>query len=85
MIYAYEGEGSEVGSLSSLVSNKSDLDQEYEYIREWGPKFYKLSSIFVNNAGNGNNGHLNVNPNDDVKIYQSSYQFENRVQETYYN
>ena len=58
MIYAYEGEGSEVGSLSSLVSNKSDLDQEYEYIKEWGPKFYKLSSIFVNSNSNGANANV---------------------------
>ena len=95
MIYAYEGEGSEVGSLSSLVSNKSDLDQEYEYIKEWGPKFYKLSNIFVNNSNsnananihpNGNNNMI-MNPNEvDTKIYQSSnYQFENRVQDNYYN
>ncbi|MFN9999662.1 MAG: hypothetical protein ACK559_00900, partial [bacterium] len=69
MIYAYEGEGSEVGSLSSLVSNKSDLDQEYEYIKEWGPKFYKLSNIFVNNA---NNGNMHLNPNDEFRTYQSS-------------
>lgn len=83
MIYAYEGEGSEVGSLSSLVSNKSDLDQEYEYIKEWGPKFYKLSNIFVNNT---NNGNINPNPNDEYRNYQSnSYQYESRIQENHYN
>jgi hypothetical protein len=83
MIYAYEGEGSEVGSLSSLVSNKSDLDQEYEYIKEWGPKFYKLSNIFVNNT---NNGNMHLNPNDEFRTYQSSnYQYESRIQENHYN
>jgi hypothetical protein len=62
MIYAYEGEGSEAGSLSSLVSNKSDVDQEFEYIKEWGPKFYKLSNIFVSNSNTTNNiNNLNSN------------------------
>ncbi len=49
MIYAYEGEGSEAGSLSSLSDNYSGggVDQEYDYLKEWGPKFYKLSSIYL--------------------------------------
>jgi hypothetical protein len=47
MIYAYEGEGSEAGSLSSLSENYSGGDQEYDYLKEWGPKFYKLSSIYL--------------------------------------
>lgn len=49
MIYAYEGDGSEVGSLSSVCSNCSDKDLDYEYLKEWGPKFVKLSSIYVRN------------------------------------
>lgn len=47
MIFAYEGEGSEVGSLSSLCSVCSDKDQDYDYLKEWGPKFAKLSNIYV--------------------------------------
>lgn len=50
MIYAYEGEGSEVGSLSSLQSsNYADKDLDYDFLRECGPKFVKLSNIYVKN------------------------------------
>jgi len=52
MIYAYEGEGSEVGSLSSISSDQTDKDQEYDYLKEWGPKFYKLSNIYLKNDDN---------------------------------
>ena len=47
MIFAYEGDGSEVGSLSSICSVCSDRDQDYDYLKEWGPKFAKLSNIYV--------------------------------------
>jgi hypothetical protein len=48
MIYAYEGEGSEVGSLSSLQSSTyADKDLDYDFLRECGPKFVKLSNIYV--------------------------------------
>ena len=78
MIYAYEGEGSEVGSLSSLVSNRSDRDQEYEYIKEWGPKFYKLSNIFIND------------PDSNIVInYQNNFAFDynadDKRKQDYYN
>ncbi len=50
MIYAYEGEGSEVGSLSSLQSSTyADKDLDYDFLRECGPKFVKLSNIYVKN------------------------------------
>ena len=46
MIYAYEGEGSIAGSLSSLSTVNSERDEQYDYLKEWGPKFYKLSNIY---------------------------------------
>ncbi|NWY05043.1 CAD19 protein, partial [Nothoprocta ornata] len=45
--YAFEGTGSLAGSLSSLGSNMSDMDQNYEYLAEWGPKFKQLASMYV--------------------------------------
>ena len=57
MIYAYEGEGSEVGSLSSLQSsNYGDKDLDYDFLRECGPKFVKLSNIYVKNDIDAANG-----------------------------
>ncbi|CAF0737580.1 unnamed protein product [Brachionus calyciflorus] len=47
MIFAYEGEGSEVGSLSSVGSNCEDKDIDLEYLDQWGPKFVKLASIYT--------------------------------------
>lgn len=47
MIFAYEGEGSDVGSLSSVGSNCEDKDIDLEYLGQWGPKFVKLASIYT--------------------------------------
>ena len=49
MIYAYEGEGSDAGSLSSISSNEVDVDLEFDYLNEWGPKFTKLSRLYYLN------------------------------------
>uniref|UniRef100_W5LG74 Cadherin-20 n=1 Tax=Astyanax mexicanus TaxID=7994 RepID=W5LG74_ASTMX len=44
--YAYEGEGSIAGSLSSLQSQTSHTDHEYDYLNEWGPRFLKLAEMY---------------------------------------
>lgn len=44
--YANEGEGSDAGSLSTLNTDYTDKEQDYEYLDEWGQKFTKLSNIF---------------------------------------
>ncbi|XP_041422178.1 cadherin-10 [Xenopus laevis] len=44
--YAYEGNGSIAESLSSLESSTTDGDQNYEYLKEWGPRFNKLAEMY---------------------------------------
>lgn len=44
--YAYEGGGSDAGSLSSLASTASSEDQEYNYLNNWGPRFQKLADMY---------------------------------------
>ena len=50
MIYAYEGEGSDAGSLSSISSNEGDDDLEFDYLPDWGPKFSHLSNLYYNST-----------------------------------
>lgn len=45
--YAFEGTGSLAGSLSSLGSNTSDVDQNYEYLVGWGPPFKQLAGMYT--------------------------------------
>ncbi|KAL3066008.1 hypothetical protein OYC64_016030 [Pagothenia borchgrevinki] len=45
-IYGYEGRGSMAGSLSSLETASSDSDQNYDYLREWGPRFRRLGELY---------------------------------------
>ena len=53
MIYAYEGEGSDAGSLSSISSNEGDDDLEFDYLPDWGPKFSHLSNLYYNATPTG--------------------------------
>jgi hypothetical protein len=46
MIYAYEGEGSDAGSLSSVDSYNIENDVDFDYLQDWGPKFQKLSNLY---------------------------------------
>ena len=46
MEFAYEGGDSDVGSLSSLNTESSDRDQDYNYLEDWGPKFSKLANMY---------------------------------------
>lgn len=47
-MYVEEGEGSLVDSLSSLASDSTEDDQDYDYLKEWGPKFEKISKLYGN-------------------------------------
>ncbi len=44
--YAYEGGGSDAGSLSSLASESDLGDQNYDYLTDWGPRFNKLADMY---------------------------------------
>ncbi|XP_042255223.1 cadherin-12-like isoform X3 [Thunnus maccoyii] len=44
--YAYEGDGSVAESLSSIESHAIDLEEDYDYLNEWGPRFKTLAGIF---------------------------------------
>ncbi|XP_077125831.1 cadherin-10-like isoform X2 [Ranitomeya variabilis] len=46
--YAYEGNDSIAESLSSLESGTTEGDQNYEYLKEWGPRFNKLAEMYGN-------------------------------------
>jgi hypothetical protein len=71
MIYAYEGEGSDAGSLSSINSLNNEEEFNMHQLQEWGPKFSKLAKLYntpsVNFASNpssngvleGDNNYLN--------------------------
>nr|XP_003466777.1 cadherin-18 [Cavia porcellus] len=44
--YAYEGQRSEAGSISSLDSVTTQSDQDYHYLGDWGPEFKKLAELY---------------------------------------
>uniref|UniRef100_A0A665X2J0 Cadherin-12 n=1 Tax=Echeneis naucrates TaxID=173247 RepID=A0A665X2J0_ECHNA len=44
--YAYEGDGSVAESLSSIGSLAVDLEEDYDYLKDWGPRFKTLAGIF---------------------------------------
>ncbi|XP_055504806.1 cadherin-8 [Leucoraja erinacea] len=46
-IYGYEGRGSAAGSLSSLETTSTDSEQNFDYLKEWGPRFKKLGDMYA--------------------------------------
>ncbi|XP_062335984.1 cadherin-18 [Osmerus eperlanus] len=44
--YAYEGQGSPTGSISSLDSPEAHSEQDYTYLDDWGPQFQKLAELY---------------------------------------
>lgn len=55
--YAFEGSGSAAESLSSLNSldslNSLESEQNYDFLREWGPRFRKLADLYGHHEGGG--------------------------------
>lgn len=46
MEFAFEGAGSDAGSLSSLNTSSSSDNADYDYLNEWGPKFVRLAEMY---------------------------------------
>ncbi|XP_059848398.1 cadherin-8 [Hypanus sabinus] len=46
-IYGYEGRGSAAGSLSSLETTSTDSEQNFDYLKDWGPRFKKLGDMYA--------------------------------------
>uniref|UniRef100_A0A671T8V0 Cadherin-18-like n=1 Tax=Sinocyclocheilus anshuiensis TaxID=1608454 RepID=A0A671T8V0_9TELE len=44
--YAYEGQGSPAGSISSLGSAGAHSDLNYNSLDDWGPKFEKIAELY---------------------------------------
>ncbi|XP_049895828.1 cadherin-7-like [Epinephelus moara] len=58
--YAFEGSGSTADSLSSLNTlsslnslNSFESEQNYDFLREWGPRFRKLADLYGHHEGAG--------------------------------
>ncbi|KAG8143992.1 hypothetical protein E2320_001123 [Naja naja] len=45
-IFGYEGAESIAESLSSLGSGSSDLDIDYDFLNDWGPRFKMLAELY---------------------------------------
>jgi cadherin 18 type 2 len=61
MIYAYEGEGSDAGSLSSVDSYVHENENDFDFLQDWGPKFSKLSKIYQSTDDQLNHYHHHLN------------------------
>ena len=45
-MFNHEGQGSDAGSLSSINSGTTDGSQNYDYLKDWGPRFSKIADVY---------------------------------------
>ncbi|XP_008563237.1 PREDICTED: cadherin-5-like [Galeopterus variegatus] len=45
-VYGYEGSESVAESLSSLGTDSSDSDTDYDFLNDWGPRFKMLAELY---------------------------------------
>lgn len=48
--YAYEGQGSSAGSISSIESPRIYSEQDSNGLDDWGPEFHKLAELYGDEA-----------------------------------
>ena len=46
-VYAYEGDGSDAGSLSSVAHESCDEEQDFRFMTTFGPRFHKLADLYT--------------------------------------
>lgn len=49
--YAFEGAGSPAASLSSLHSCSTGSEQDFAFLRAWGPRFRPLAALYAGHRG----------------------------------
>jgi len=47
LVFDYEGQGSDAGSLSSINSGTTEGSQDYDYLNDWGPRFNKIADQYA--------------------------------------
>jgi len=52
LVFDYEGQGSDAGSLSSINSGTTEGSQDYDYLKDWGPRFNKIADAYGGHESN---------------------------------
>ena len=73
-LYAYEGEGNSVGSLSSLASCTDDDELEFDHLTEFGPRFRKLADMFRQNSSDEENDSFSETDTATIPVRRNSMQ-----------